>query len=150
MNREKERGALLAGLPPPPLPECMVEETVAGAVSLANYLTAAIGRIATRQKLEAGFERSWLVSNPPPRNPQGIIFGSPSKKEEVLEGSRSRRAERVVAQTDPPPRPTAVEEVEVPTEVVVGVAVEAPKRTPTPPITPQNQTPKSGGHHGPT
>ena len=57
VNREKERAALLAGLPPPPMPECMVDETLAGAVSLANYLTAAIGRISTRQKLEAGFDR---------------------------------------------------------------------------------------------
>ena len=57
VNREKERAALLAGLPPPPMPECMVDETLAGAVSLANYLTAAIGRISTRQKLEAGYDR---------------------------------------------------------------------------------------------
>ena len=57
VSREKERAALLAGLPPPPMPECMVDETLAGAVSLANYLTAAIGRISTRQKLEAGFDR---------------------------------------------------------------------------------------------
>ena len=34
------------------MPECMVDETLAGAMS--NYLTAAI---ATRQKLEAGFNR---------------------------------------------------------------------------------------------
>ena len=34
-----------------------MDETRPGAVSLANYLTAAIGRIATRQKLEAGFDR---------------------------------------------------------------------------------------------
>ena len=57
VSREKERAALLAGLPPPPMPECMVDKTLAGNVSLANYLTAAIGRIATRQKLEAGFDR---------------------------------------------------------------------------------------------
>ena len=57
LNREKERAALFAGLTPPPMPECMVDETLAGAVSLANYLTAAISRIATRQKLEAGFDR---------------------------------------------------------------------------------------------
>ena len=57
LNQEKECPALLAGLPPPPMPECMVDETLAGAVSLANYLTAAIGRIATHQKLEAGFNR---------------------------------------------------------------------------------------------
>ena len=57
VSREKERAALLAGLTPPPMPECMVDETLAGAVSLANYLTAAIGRISTRQKLEAGFDR---------------------------------------------------------------------------------------------
>ena len=43
LNREKERAALLAELPPPPMPECMVDETLAGAVSLANFLTAAIG-----------------------------------------------------------------------------------------------------------
>ena len=53
LNWEKERAALLAGLPPPPMPQCMVDKTLAGAVSLANYLTAAI---ATRQKLEAGFD----------------------------------------------------------------------------------------------
>ena len=40
-----------------------------------------------------------------------------------------------------PPRPKAVE-VEVPVEAVVGVEVEAPKKTLTPPITPQNQPPK--------
>ena len=40
-----------------------------------------------------------------------------------------------------PPRPKAVE-VEVPVEAVVGVEVEAPKRTLTPPITPQSQPPK--------
>ena len=57
LNWEKEHAALLAGLPPPPVPECMVDETLAGAVSLANYLTAAISRIATRKKLEAGFHR---------------------------------------------------------------------------------------------
>ena len=37
-----------------------------------------------------------------------------------------------------PPRPTAVEEVEVPVEAVAGVEAEAPKRTPTPLPTPQN------------
>ena len=57
LNWEKEHAALLAGLPPPPVPECMVDETLAGAVSLAYYLTVAISRIATRQKLEAGFDR---------------------------------------------------------------------------------------------
>ena len=57
LNQEKERAALLAGLPRPPMPECIVDETLAGAVSLANYLTAAIGRIVTRQKLEAGYNR---------------------------------------------------------------------------------------------
>ena len=55
--------------------------------------------------------------------------------EEVREGSRPKRI-------DPPPRPRAVEVVEVPAEVVVGVAVEAPKRTPTPLTTPRNQTPR--------
>ena len=33
-----------------------MDETLAYALSLANYLTAAIGRIGTRQKLEAGFD----------------------------------------------------------------------------------------------
>ena len=37
-----------------------------------------------------------------------------------------------------PPRPTAVEEVEVPVEAVAGVEAEVPKRTPTPLTTPQN------------
>ena len=37
-----------------------------------------------------------------------------------------------------PPRPTAMEEVEVPVEAVAGVEAEAPKRTPTPLTTPQN------------
>ena len=48
----------------------------------------------------------------------------------------------MVARIDPPPRPRAVEVVEVPAEVVVGVAVEAPKRTPTPLTTPRNQIPR--------
>ena len=37
-----------------------------------------------------------------------------------------------------PPRPTAVEEVEVPVEAVAGVKAEASKRMPTPLTTPQN------------
>ena len=32
VSREKERAALLAGLTPPPMPECMVDETLAGAI----------------------------------------------------------------------------------------------------------------------
>ena len=82
------------------------------------------------------------MTNPPPRKPQGTVFGSPSKKEEVLEGSRPKRARKEVVRTSPPPRPMAVEEVEVPVEAMAGVEAEAPKRTPTPPITPLNQTPK--------
>ena len=55
LNQEKERVALLAGLPPPPMPECMVDETLAGAVSLANYLTAAIVARSWRLVSTAGF-----------------------------------------------------------------------------------------------
>ena len=65
------------------------------------------------------------MTNPPPQNPQGTIFGSPSKKEEVLEESRPRRARKVVVLTSPSPRPRAVEEVEVPVEAVAGVEAEA-------------------------
>ena len=190
MSREKERAALLAGLPP--MPECMVDETLAGAVSLANYLTAAIRRISTRQKVEAGFDRrirflSAALAENKKVMPmmarlrlrelpltKGLLFASqwtptvesttktqllsvsqaqlareqPStskqsgdrfripKKAEVRVASKPRRVRKVVDQT---PRPKAVEEVEVPVEAVVGVEAEAPKRTPTPPIIPQNQ-----------
>ena len=55
------------------MPECMVDETLAGAVSLANYLTAAIGRIATRRRLEAGFDRRIRFLSPVLTENKGIV-----------------------------------------------------------------------------
>ena len=55
--REQERQAWQAGLPPPELPSHVTDDTLPGAISLANFLTAAITRIAIRQKLEASFDR---------------------------------------------------------------------------------------------
>ena len=57
LAREKERKAWLAGLPPPALPSYVREDTLPGAISLANILTAAMSRLAIRQRLEAGFDR---------------------------------------------------------------------------------------------
>ena len=57
VEREKERQAWLAGLPPPELPSYITDDTLPGAISLANFLTAAITRVAIRQKLKAGFDR---------------------------------------------------------------------------------------------
>ena len=57
VEREKERQAWQAGLPPPELPSYITDDTLPGAISLANFLTAAITRVAIRQKLEAGFDR---------------------------------------------------------------------------------------------
>ena len=48
VSREKERAALLAGLTPPPMPECMVDETLAGAVSLANCFSSMDSRPRSR------------------------------------------------------------------------------------------------------
>ena len=50
VEREKERQAWLAGLPPPELPSYITDDTLPGAISLANFLTAAITRVAIRQK----------------------------------------------------------------------------------------------------
>ena len=55
--QEQERQAWQAGLPPPELPLYVTDDTLPGAISLADFLTAAITRIAIRQKLEAGFDR---------------------------------------------------------------------------------------------
>ena len=57
LAREKECQAWLAGLPPPVLPSYVTDNTLPGAISLANFLTAAMSRLAIRQKLEAGFDR---------------------------------------------------------------------------------------------
>ena len=57
VEREKERQAWQAGLPPPELPSYITDDTLPDAISLANFLTAAITRVAIRQKLEAGFDR---------------------------------------------------------------------------------------------
>ena len=57
LAREKERQAWLAGVPPPELPSYITDDTLLGAISLANFLTAAMSRLAIRQKLEAGFDR---------------------------------------------------------------------------------------------
>ena len=45
------------GLPPPVLPSYVTDATLPGAISLANFLTAAMSRLTIRQKLEAGFDR---------------------------------------------------------------------------------------------
>ena len=57
LAREKERQAWLAGLPPPVLPSYVTDDTLPGAISLANFLTAAMSRLAITQKLAAGFDR---------------------------------------------------------------------------------------------
>ena len=57
VEREKECQAWQAGLPPPELPSYITDDTLPGAISLANFLTAAITRVAIRQKLEASFDR---------------------------------------------------------------------------------------------
>ena len=57
LAREKERQAWLAGVPPPELPLYVTDDMLPGAISLVNFLTAAMSRLAIRQKLEAGFDR---------------------------------------------------------------------------------------------
>ena len=57
LAREKECQAWLAGLPPPVLPSYVTDDMLPGAISLANFLTAVMSRLAIRQKLEAGFDR---------------------------------------------------------------------------------------------
>ena len=57
LAREKECQAWLAGLPPPVLPSHVTDNMLPGAISLTNFLTAAMSRLAIRQKLEAGFDR---------------------------------------------------------------------------------------------
>ena len=59
LAREKERQAWLAGVPPPELPSYVTDDTLPGVISLANFLAAAMSRLAIRQKLEAGFD--WRV-----------------------------------------------------------------------------------------
>ena len=57
LAREKERQAWLAVVPPLELPSYVTDDTLPGAISLANFLAAAMSRLAIRQKLEAGFDR---------------------------------------------------------------------------------------------
>ena len=57
LAREKERAAMLAGVAPPPMADYLVDGTLAGAISLSNYLAAAITRLSIRMKMEAGFDR---------------------------------------------------------------------------------------------
>ena len=45
LNREKERAALLAGLPPSPMPECMVDETLAE----SNRVVPMMARLRLRE-----------------------------------------------------------------------------------------------------